>query len=242
VKAEHRAHADARTSITWWALWLLCVVLVGGELGTGWWFRSRASRDLVATYPEVLRWLPPGDPLAWRELPVSPAQVAGLRFDRGRHYRVIGQDGVSLDVLYLDFDAGHQSYAYDLLSHPPQYCLGMAGWNVIEVHPDRIVTVSGEPVRVQSLTARSPQGDVSHVFKGIWIHSRFGFNGQLSREARVRLALQPMPPPPACIFVTGVAGAADVDEAWECFVRQGLDGFRQIPSRLNPERKARVDT
>ncbi len=226
---------------TWWLVWLLCLAVVAGEVGGGWWFRSRASQNLQTTYPEVLRWLPPGDPLAWRELPVLPGQVTGLSFDRGRRYQVSGEDGVSLDVLYLDFDAGHEAYAYDLLSHPPQYCLGMAGWQVIEVQPDRVVSVSGEPLRVQSLTARSPEGDISHVFKGIWIHSRFGFNGNLSRGARVRLALQPMPPPPSCIFVIGVAGAGNASEAWERFVRQGLDGFRRMPSRVNETRAARVD-
>ncbi|RFC48167.1 MAG: hypothetical protein DVB23_000728 [Verrucomicrobia bacterium] len=229
------------TGLGHWAVWGLCLAVVIGEAGGLWWFQSRASRDLLATYPQVLRWLPPGDPLAWREVPVSAAQVTGLSFDRGRHYRVSGAGGLSLDVLYLDFDAGHEAYAYDLLSHPPQYCLGMVGWNVIEVHPDRVVQVAGEPVRVQSLTAQSPSGEVSHVFKSIWIHSRFGFNGQFSRQARVRLALQPMPPPPACIFVAGVSGAKDEAQAWESFVHQGLDGFRQIPSRLNSERTMRVE-
>jgi hypothetical protein len=117
----------------------------------------------------------------------------------------------------------------------------MVGWEVIEVHPDRVFTVAGEPVRIQSLTARSPSGEVSHVFKGIWIHSRFGFNGQFSRQSRVRLALQPMPPPPACIFVAGVSGVADAATAWESFRRQGLEGFRLIPSRLHQSRTVRVE-
>lgn len=221
--------------------WALCLAVVVGEAGGLWWFRSRASRDLVSTYPQVLRWLPPGDPLVWREVPVSAAQVTGLSFDRGRHFRLSGAEGGDLDVLYLDFDAGHQAYAYDLLSHPPQYCLGMVGWEVIEVHPDRVFTVAGEPVRIQSLTARSPTGEVSHVFKGIWIHSRFGFNGQFSRQSRVRLALQPMPPPPACIFVAGVSGVADAATAWESFRRQGLEGFRLIPSRLRQSRTVGVE-
>ena len=216
--------------------WLLCAVLVAGEAGGHWWFTSRAAVDLREVYPQVLRWLPPGNPLAWSELPVDPRQVVGLKFDRGRHYQVREDGGVSLDVLYLDFDAGHSGYHYDLLSHPPQYCLGMAGWQVLQIHPDRMVSAAGEPVRVQSLVVKSPGGVVSHVFKGIWIHSEFGFNGQMTRESRIRLALQPLPAPPACIFIAGITGVANEKAAWDRFLLQGVEGFRQIPSSAIPAR------
>jgi len=212
------------------AAWVLCALVVAGEAGGQWWFTSRATVDLRVTYPEVLRWLPPGNALAWRELPIAPAQVIGLQYDRGRRYQMLEAGGPSLDVLYLDFAAGHSGYHYDLLSHPPQYCLGMAGWEVLAVHPDRVILAAGEPVRVQSLMVRSPAGMISHVFKGIWIHSEFGFNGQMTREARVRLALKPLPAPPACIFIAGVTGVADEMAAWNCFLQQGIEGFRQIPS------------
>jgi len=42
----------------------------------------------------VLRWLPTGDALAWRELPIEPGQVVGLQFDRGRHYQMRDESGV----------------------------------------------------------------------------------------------------------------------------------------------------
>ena len=210
--------------------WLLCALVVAGEAGGQAWFASRAGADLQATYPSVLRWLPPGDALAWRELPIQPAQVVGLKFDRGRHFQVRQDDGGSIDVLYLDFDAGHAAYHYDLLSHPPQYCMGMAGWEILMVHPDRVVATAAEPMRIQSLVVRSPAGVVAHIFKGIWIHSRFGFNGQMTRQARVHLALQPLPAPPACLFIASVIGVADEKAAWERFTREGLEGFRQIPA------------
>jgi hypothetical protein len=220
----------SRASLTGW---ILCALLVIGEAGGQAWFAARAGTDLVKAYPSVLRWTPPGDRLLWRELPIDPAQVEGLTFDRGRRFQVREAAGGDLDVLYLDFEAGHSSYHYDLLSHPPQYCMGMAGWDILSLHPDRVVRVAGEPLRIQSLEVRSPAGLVAHVYKGIWIHSRFGFNGQISRQARLRLALQPMPAPPACIFVAAVTGVADEKAAWECFSRRGLDGFRQIPASLS---------
>jgi hypothetical protein len=228
IREPHQGKANGQTAML--SGWILCALVVAGEAGGHVWFTARAGADLGTTYPSVLRWLPPGDRLVWRELPIDPAQVHGMTFDRGRRFQVSGEAGGDLDVLYLDFDAGHTSYHYDLLSHPPQYCMGMAGWEVVTVHPDRVVTAAGEPLRVQSLVVRSPDGTTAHVFKGIWIHSRFGFNGQISRQARIRLALQPLPAPPACIFVASVTGVADEAAAWDCFLRRGLDGFRQIPS------------
>lgn len=223
---------DQKGTFGAWAGWILCAALVTGEASVRAWSEVRSGRELTEVYPSVLRWLPAGDPLAWSEVPVNPAQVVGLRYDRGRQFQMRNESGASVDVLYLDFDAGHADYHYDLLSHPPQYCMGMAGWQVLEVFPDRVVSAAGEPVRVQSLEVRSPEGKVAHVFKAIWIHSAFGFNGQLTRSARVRLALQPLPAPPACIFVAAVSGVADNSAAWEYFNRQGLEGFRQMPSRL----------
>jgi hypothetical protein len=214
-----------------WAAWALCVLLVAAEASAGIWFRQRARGDVSETYPDVLRWIPSGDRLAWRELPVHPSQVVGLNFDRGRRFRVETDSGATsgtMEILYLDFDGGHSQYHYDLLSHPPQYCLGMAGWEVLRVHPDRTISVDGEPMRIQSLAVRSPSGTVSHVFKGIWIHSRFGFNGTFTREARVRLALNPMPAPPACIFIVAVSGVEDDAAAYDAFLGQGVAGFRRI--------------
>jgi len=222
-----------------WAVWGLCAVLVGAEVVAGVWYGRRVEGDIETAYPDVLRWGPSGDRLAWRELPVHPSQVVGLNFDRGRRYRVETEAGGTgtMEILYLDFDGGHAQYHYDLLSHPPQYCLGMAGWEVLRVHPDHTISVDGEPMRVQSLKVRSPGGSVAHVFKGIWIHSRFGFNGEFTREARVRLALNPLPAPPACIFIASVSGIEDETEAHDAFLAQGVAGFRRIVGSPGRDRR-----
>ena len=191
------------------------------------WRRSVAqgSDDYRTTVDFLPEW--PNDRLVQvHDLEVEEDQVAGLAYHRASRRRVIHKNGLNMEVLYLEYEAGNPRYFEDLFYHPPERCMAAEG--KVTASRLRRITVAETEVEIRCVTFREATSQrLLHVYKAVWLHRDFPVRmGADMHWRKVQSAMAFKPCPPARMLMAAVLGAQDETAAWELFHDVALSELR----------------
>ena len=225
-----------------WIWSLLIALVILAETGAAA-FRFVADRwNAGGSQAPVLRFRVPEELRSqYRAVAVEPRQVKDLSFDRVSRYAIPLRAGKAVEIVSLEYDGGNKNHWMDAYTHPPENCMRLAGGEIAEVYPERVVPAAGE----EHLTVRATRvrtGDASdfYVFRGSWIphaadpypwEAKDTFRREyLSKRVRLKQAFSLHPSPPGLIHVVGVHGASTYEEACRIFEEIAVRPLRLVKS------------
>ena len=140
--------------------------------------------------------------------PLDPGIHQVLQYDYGKRTKIVLADGSSADVIYFGYEQDSAAASLCSRNHPPDYCMGYSGIELINSHPEITFPYDGQSLSFRHYSRQGPsQNNGSsdlHVFWGSftldsrilpfefsftspWAKAGWFLSGKLSYERKVLL-------------------------------------------------------
>jgi hypothetical protein len=178
-----------------------------------------------------LSWPPDGSPGFERMDLAATRGGQALDYDHGDLVRLFDPESSawSMDVYYLEYEAGNGRQLTDLFVHSPEVCLRASGSRLIRTLPRLEALIDGRPVQARHLVFQhAVSRQEYHVFKLVWLGRmrELGFGGEENdfRKVRLKAAAARLARPPARMILASVSGVRTDEEARRRFTEEVLSG------------------
>lgn len=207
---------------------LAIVATIVIEITARTWHRDDLNQSIasapVLSLPESL---PPIEGISFTPARITPEQVEGLSYNRGRRFQWKSNKSAegqrSVDLIYLEYDAGSPSAFADLFYHSPEVCMASVGELIRAERRSKDVNETTIGVRSAIFREYRSQRPI-YSYKATWFSAdypvRLGVNDHLKK---LQTALVRQPSPPARMIAAVLRGFESEEEA-EVFFKDNVLG------------------